>query len=227
MKTVDYRDYQPVRSSRMRENIEWSITYAYNACDVSSPRILLIGDSICNAYHGNVKEKMSECANVTFWAGSKCVTDRDYFRELDFILDGADFNIIFFNNGLHSLDTNRSEWENAYGRVAAFIADKKPQAHLVLMLCTPLCDPELNATVMGLNASVRAIAKQRSLPILDLYSPMVPLATNEYMCDTYHWKQPAIDKQAELIAVYAKKHINYAVKIVQLGSETGPDGAIL
>ena len=95
------------------------------------------------------------------------------------------------------------------------------------MLCTPLCDPELNATVMGLNASVQAIAKKLALPVLDLYSPMVPLATNEYMCDTYHWKQPAIDKQAELIAVYAKKHINYAVKIVQLGSETGPDGAIL
>lgn len=41
---------------RGHENIEWSISYAYGLTDATRdlPRVLLIGDSICNGYQGGV-----------------------------------------------------------------------------------------------------------------------------------------------------------------------------
>ena len=87
---VNYRDYMPRSTSRMRENIEWSITYTYNSNDTAHPRVLLIGDSICNGYQTKVREKLADTANVTFWASSKCVTDPQYFREVSGGEAGAD-----------------------------------------------------------------------------------------------------------------------------------------
>ena len=226
MRTVDYHNFQPTHTSRKHESIEWSITYAYNALDNISPRILLIGDSICHGYHMKVREKLAECANITFWAGSKCVTDPDYFRELDFILDGGRFDVIFLNNGLHSITTNRLEWEEAFDSVIRFIAAKKPEAHLVLTLCTPLSDSAECSIVKELNAIMRKLSERRSLPILDLYTPMEPLATTEHMLDIYHWKPQGIDMQAELVASYARAHLPATDGIIQQGSKTGPEGAI-
>lgn len=41
---------------RGHENTEWSISYAYHLTDGQKelPRVLLIGDSICNAYQSGV-----------------------------------------------------------------------------------------------------------------------------------------------------------------------------
>lgn len=46
---MDWQKYAPKTTTRTREAIEWSINYAYNATDTTSPRVLLVGDSICNA----------------------------------------------------------------------------------------------------------------------------------------------------------------------------------
>ena len=135
-----YREFQPVRTSRIRENTEWSVTYTYNALDSRHPRLLLIGDSICNAYQDTVRRKLGKVMNITFWATSKCVTDPDYFRELDLILSSYHYDVISFNNGLHSLTTDRGEWRNAYRGAVDFIRRKCPDARLFLTSNTPLRD---------------------------------------------------------------------------------------
>ena len=226
MSAADYRAFQPEKTSRERENIEWTITYAFNARDNVSPRLLLIGDSICHGYHGKVREKLAERANITYWATSKCVTDPDYFRELDFILDGAEYDLISFNNGLHSLTTDRAEWQNTYRAAVEFISAKKPDALLTLTLCTPLSDPKRNAVVDELNAYIRLLAEEKNLPVLDLNTPLAPLASEEHMRDVFHWKAPAIEMQADLICAHAADRLRTVGKIIQQGSETGHDGAV-
>ena len=42
------------RVEHPRENTEWIVSYAYNANDAKLPRVLLVGDSICNGYSGDV-----------------------------------------------------------------------------------------------------------------------------------------------------------------------------
>ena len=181
--------------SRVREDIEWSIHYAYDY-HRTLPRLLLIGDSICNGYQPYVREKLDGSMNVSFWASSKCVTDPDYLRELEFMLDYTKYDVICFNNGLHSLTTDRAAWEQAYKNTLAFITEKCPSAKLYITLCTPLKDPKLTAISSELND----IARAQGLPVIDLFTPMDALDRDAYWTDTYHFTNEAKIIQADIIA---------------------------
>jgi hypothetical protein len=191
----------PKNTSRVREDIEWSIHYAYEMKGIDLPRVLLIGDSICNGYQTFVREKMRGKMNVSFWASSKCVTDPDYFRELEFILDYTEYDVISFNNGLHSLTTDREEWTQAYSKAIEFIRAKCPAAKVFITLCTPLADEKLTAISAELNGISRNIAAENGLGIIDMFSPMDALDRAEYWTDTYHFTDAAKRMQADIIAI--------------------------
>jgi hypothetical protein len=201
-----YRDFQPNSTSRVRESIEWSIRYSFRTEAKDLPRVLLIGDSICNAYHGAVAARLGDDAVITYWASSKCVTDPEYFRELDFILDSADFTAITFNNGMHSLTTDLAEWEEAYRAAVKFIRAKKPAAQLLIVFTTPHGTDSSNDRVNELNAIAADIAEKETLPVIDLYSKMMDLG-REHLNDVCHWKGEGVNLQAQIIAEELKRYI--------------------
>ena len=207
---ANWQDYAPASTSRVREAIEWSITYAYDTTKTELPRVLLIGDSICNGYNGKVREMLDGQVNVSFWASSKCVTDPDYFRELDFMLGAYPYDAVCFNNGLHSLTTDRAEWDAAYRAAADFIQAKLPEAKLSLTLSTPLKDPELTAVSASLNGTVLALAEEKGLPVIDLFAAMDGLDREEFWSDTYHFRAPAIEMQAKVISDHVRKQLGPA-----------------
>ncbi len=223
---ADYRNFQPEPAPFKKENIEWTITYAFNAPDEVTPRVLLIGDSIANGYQAKVREKLACYVNVTFWATSKCLTHPLYFKELDLILGSGKFSLISFNNGLHSLHADTDRWAKAYRGAIRFIREKCPEAKLVLTLCTPLNDAVLDASSRKLNEITREIAAEEGLPTLDLYAAVESLNRDEHMSDAYHWKDTGKDTQAQAIADYAMAVLQPAGGNVQNATETGPDGAM-
>lgn len=204
---MKWQDYAPAFTSRKREATEWSITYSYNATETDKPRVLLIGDSICNGYNGKVRELLDGRVNVSFWASSKCVTDPDYFRELDFMLDAYPYDAVCFNNGLHSLSTDRAEWDAAYKSAVAFIREKLPESKLSLTLSTPLKDANLTAISASLNETVVQTAKENDLPTIDLFAAMNGLDREEYWSDTYHFRVPAVEIQAKLISAHVLEQL--------------------
>jgi len=204
---MTWQDFSPASTTRKREATEWSIHYAFDTQIADKPRVLLIGDSICNGYNGAVRNRLAGKVNVSFWASSKCVTDPDYFRELDFILDARPYDIICFNNGLHSLTTNREEWDAAYASAVAFILAKLPEVKLSLTLSTPLKDAALTAISASLNETAADIALKTNLPIIDLFSAMYDLDRDKYWTDTYHFQSEAIAIQADLIADHVLKQL--------------------
>ncbi len=223
---MDYTLFQPERTSRRREAIEWSIAYTYNAVDTEKPRALLIGDSICNGYQDGVRGKLEREVNISFWATSKCVTDRDYFRELEHILSGYRYDLISFNNGLHSLTTDREEYAAAFHAAVQFIRRKCPNAKLLIGTSTPLRDVPKTAQVKELNRIVCGIAAAEGLPVLDLFALMEPLDRRGNWRDDYHFQPDAIDSQAEFIANTVRTMLNPVDGIIQQGTETGPSGAL-
>ena len=97
---------------RGHENIEWSRSYAYGLTDATRnlPRVLLIGDSICNGYQEGVRKRLKGKMNVTYWVSSYCVTSPAYLPLLTIYLNEAKYDVIHFNNGLHSLGTPTDAW---------------------------------------------------------------------------------------------------------------------
>ena len=183
--------YPVAENVRGHENTEWSISYAYHLTDAKKnlPRILLVGDSICQGYQGKVAAKLDGKANVTYWASSYCVTSPGYLRLLAFYLDEAKYDVIHFNNGLHSCETPVADYEKSYRAALQLIKKKQPKAKIIWASSTPL-----NATdsrvgkVSQLNAAARRAADSvDGIAENDLYSLANPLDRAAYWVDTHHY----------------------------------------
>ena len=118
---------------RGHENVEWSIGYAFHLTDAKKklPRVLLVGDSICNGYQGAVQKRLDGKVNVSYWVSSYCVTSPNYLKFLSIYLDEAKYDVIHFNNGLHSLATSEAAWEKGLKAAFELIRRKQPNAKLV------------------------------------------------------------------------------------------------
>lgn len=224
--TVDWQDYQLAQTSRQHEAIEWSIYYHYNTGDTVNPRLLLIGDSICNGYQGAVRNELANDANISFWASSKCVSDPEYLRELDFLLGSYHYDFISFNNGLHSLNGVQEEYETAYRNVIRYIQAKCPDAKLVITTSTPCFSAEKTAKVCKLNETAWSVSVEMGLDVLDLFAHLDPLDRASNWRDECHYQPDAIHLQGRVIAAFFRTYLSRKQDVIQHGSELGPDGAI-
>ena len=183
--------YPVAENVRGHENTEWSISYAYHLTDAKKnlPRVLLVGDSICQGYQGKVAAKLDGNANVTYWASSYCVTSPGYLRLLAFYLDEAKYDVIHFNNGLHSCETLVADYEKAYRAALRLIRKKQPQAKVVWASSTPINTKDARAgKVAQLNAAARRAAESvGGIAENDLYSLVDPLDRATYWVDTHHY----------------------------------------
>ena len=228
---VNYRDFLPENSSRKRERVEWVQFYSFNAKDDDAPRILVIGDSISCQFKDFLRQELGEKVNLSSWAVSKCVTDLTFIKELDLVLEYNKYDLILFNNGLHSLSMPPDEWGRAYEKVLDFIAAKLPEVPVTLVLSTPLTSRDKTEKSRMLNEVVLNISRKKQLPVLDLFSSMDQLDRDKFWIDEYHFTEQASEMQAKQIAEHVTERLKEAVsaygkKLIQHGTDTGPDGKI-
>ena len=217
-----------------REATEWDTAYWYNANDNKLPRILLLGDSICNGYQTLVRDKLAGVAYVSFWATSKCTTDRSYLKQLSYILEEYDYSVIHFNNGLHSLNTNTKEWERGLRDALRLIKDKAKGAQIIWTTSTPLKDPILTEKAKRLNAIAAGVMKEENIPTDDLFALMDPLDRTKFWADTYHYTTEGKNIQAHQVAEVIRSLLGNTTATPEAAkaalkaasSETGPNGKI-
>jgi len=187
---------------RGHENIEWSMSYAFGLTDKTRnlPRVLLVGDSICSGYKDGVKAALEGKMNVTYWISSYCVTSPGYLKLLEFYLDEAKYDVVHFNNGLHSLSTDPKEWDTFFRAALKLIRKKQPQARLVVVTSTPLAQEGLDKKVPVLNdLAKKAAADLGNAEIDDLHALMAPLDRKTEWRDAFHFKRPAIERQVKQV----------------------------
>ena len=224
--SVDYRNYQVKEPVRKRENIVWNTTYSYNARDEKSPRVLLVGDSICNGYQGLVRKNLADKVNMTYWATSLCVTDPGFLRMFDVILSDSSFDLIVFNNGLHSLSTPKEQWYKSYTMVLQYLVKRIPDTKVVLLNSTPKADRDKR--VDEINQLTAKAANEYKLQLADIHALCVNWDKKAWR-DNYHFRNPEKKKQADFVADIVIKNIPAARisgKLIQQSTETGPDGKL-
>jgi len=217
-----------------REATEWIVSYAYNANDTKLPRVLLIGDSICNGYNRDVCEDLAGTAYVTFFATSKCVCDKSYLRSLAFFLDEYDYAVIHFNNGLHSLSSNRQDWETCLRASIRLIKEKGKGAKIYWASSTPLKDPKLTAKAQELNAIAARVMAEEGIPTNDLFALMDPLDREKNWSDTFHFKGDAKKMQAKAVGDCVRRALGVGkasaeaadASLKAASTATGPDGKL-
>ena len=227
----DYRDFLPENSTRKRERVEWVQFYSYNARDNEAPRVLVIGDSISCQFKDFLRKQLGDKVNLSSWATSKCVTDPTYLKELGPILEYNEYDLVLFNNGLHSLSMPLDEWGNAYEKALDFIAAKLPDVPIALVYSTPLTSMDKTQISRNLNAVVLKISQKKQLPIVDIFTPMDQLDRDQFWIDEYHFTEQASAMQAEQIAAFLEEYLkdriaSYGKSLTQYGTATGPTGKI-
>lgn len=193
------QEVSPAKVAHPREGTEWIVSYAYNANETKLPRVLLVGDSICNGYSDDVRKELDGTAYVAFFATSKCVCDKSYLRSLAFFLDEYDYAVVHFNNGLHSLSSDQQDWEACLRASIKLIKAKGKGAKIVWASSTPLKDPNLTEKAKKLNEIAARVMKEEGIPINDLFAIMDPLERDLHWSDTFHFKGDAKKMQAQAV----------------------------
>lgn len=191
-------DYPVSENLRGHENTEWSTSYAYHLTDARNalPRVLLVGDSICQGYQSGVCSALEGKMTVTYWASSYCVTSPCYMKLLSVYLDEAQYAVVHFNNGCHSFSTSNDDWEKGLRAAFSLIKIKQPKAKIVWTTTTPNRDASNNAKVVELNAvAAKVVAELKDIAIDDLFSLMNPLDRALYWSDNFHFKADAVNMQ--------------------------------
>ncbi len=186
-----------------RENTEWSISYAFHMTDANKglPRALIVGDSICSGYQEEVRRLTEGKCNISFWVSSYCVTRPEYLRLLELHLADSEYDVIHFNNGLHSTRTETSKWASALTDVFRIIRKRQPRAKIVWATSTPLKSVERNIKVKELNEAALGVVRDvGGIVINDLYSFLDPFDRNEHWSDMYHHKASLRKKEAKQVA---------------------------
>jgi hypothetical protein len=195
--------------TEIRENIEWTNLRWNDAPDTATPRILLIGDSIVVGHERLLHEIIKNEYCIDIFATSRCVSDRVYMKELDHMLNGNDYSLVIFNNGLHGFGVSDEAYEENLREV--MIELKKRVKKLAWRNSTPIREKaDLNKlevqrtpTVLKRNAFAAKVAEELQIPSLDLYTPMAEHA--EYFSpDAIHYNDKGKQVQAELIAEFIR-----------------------
>lgn len=212
--------YPVTDNVRGHENIEWSTSYAYHFTDANKDllRVLLVGDSICQGYQRKVRNKLEGKVNVTYWASSYCVTSPGYLRLFAFYLDEAKYDVIHFNNGLHSCETPVADYERSYRSALQLVKAKQPDARLVWASSTPINTENAAKAekVTRLNEAARRAAESvGGIAENDLYSLVSPLDRTMYWVDTHHYS----DAGYEFLSSQVVERVSAA-----LGTKGGRDG---
>lgn len=181
--------YEYENTSRTLETFEWDSTWHEHTEDLTTPRVLYLGDSISHA----TRKALNELADGRFLfdgiATSKAI-DHPCYEEtvLLFTKQQTHREHILLNSGLHGFHlSDESEYTKHYEQKIKFLLAEFPEAKLTLLLTTHVADGERDLRVEARNREVLRLAEKYSLPVVDLYSVSREHA-DQLSSDGVHWQ---------------------------------------
>jgi len=188
-----------------RESIEWCNVWITHGTEHALPRVLLIGDSITQAYHGQVETKLASKAYVGRLTTSKSLGDQALLDEVATVLKQYPFDVVHFNNGMHGWAYTEAQYARAFPRLIATIKKGAPKAKLIWATTTPVREGEKlriapkTERVKARNQIALAIVTKGRIPVNDLFALVVdhPEFSSP---DGVHASPAGISAQADQVA---------------------------
>ena len=185
------------------EAIEWTNVWLPHMDENRLPRVLLIGDSITQAYFGPVENLLAGKAYVGRLTTSAFIGDPMFRVQISAVLDSTSFDVIHFNNGLHGWQHSEDEYRKGFPRFLETIRKHAPKAKLIWATTTPTRDGEGDGFAYGPRVTARNqialhFVQPLGIPVDDLNQLMT--GHPEYHSDNYHFNDSAIQIQAKQVA---------------------------
>ena len=102
--------------------------------------------------------------------GTSKAVDNPYFLPSvkSFATQQRERRVVIFNNGLHGWHLTEEAYGEHYKKLVTALKDEFSDSVIALVLTTAITDKERNDRVKVRNEKVKEIAKELSLPIIDL-----------------------------------------------------------
>jgi hypothetical protein len=190
-----------------REATEWTNVWVAEATRTDLPRVLLIGDSICNGYHLGVAQELKGKTLVAMLATSSAIGDPTLTEQVRLLLTNYKFAAIHFNVGLHGWAYSEEEYRREFPKLLEVIRRSAPGAKLIWATSTPMrkTAPNLgefrpdNQRVKARNKIVVDLAARERIPVDDLYS-LVESHPEYWADDGVHYRPEGRAVQARQVA---------------------------
>ena len=153
------------------EEKEWTQVWLDEAMDTTTPRVLLVGDSIFNGIISNIITMVDGTVLFDSFCSSKAVDNPYLIEELElFMRQEGHRKVIVFNNGLHGwhLD-DEIRYEEGYEKIISSLKEKYPDTQIVVSLTTAIKDEHL-PRVLVRNEVAKKIASKYQCPVMDMYA---------------------------------------------------------
>jgi len=191
---------QPNATPPARESIEWCDIWISHANETNLPRVLLIGDSIARDYYPEVEKQLAGKANVARLATSRFVADAVLLKEIELVLNDAQFDVVVFNSGMHGWQHSEAEYRKAFPGFIKTIHASAPRAKLIWATTTPLRDGKgvaydtkaeySDERIEARNALAAEEVAARKIPAVDLYAAV--RGHPEFHSDNVHFNTQGV-----------------------------------
>src|SRR5262245_30278114 len=195
------------------ESIEWCDIWISHANETNLPRILLIGDSIARDYYPEVEKRLAGKAFVARLTTSRFVADPVLRKEIELVLEGAQFEVIVFNNGMHGWQHSEAEYQKAFPKFIKTIRANAPKAKLIWANTTPLRDGKgvtydtkaeySDERIAARNALAGEIVTAQKIPTVDLNSAV--RGHPEFHHDNVHFNSEGVQILADRVSAAIEK----------------------
>ena len=151
------------------ETYEWDNVWWEQAPKQDATRVLYIGDSISCALRRKATAVSNDELLFDGFGTSKAV-DNPYFLPSvkSFATQQRERRVVIFNNGLHGWHLTEEAYGEHYKKLVTALKAEFSDCVIALVLTTAITDKERNERVKVRNEKVKEIAKELSLPIIDL-----------------------------------------------------------
>ncbi|TAM81992.1 MAG: SGNH/GDSL hydrolase family protein [Acidobacteria bacterium] len=163
-----------------REPIEWIRLWLPNVNKKDLPQVLLIGDSITQAYYEDVSADLKGKAYVGYLTSSLSVGDPMLPQQIALVLKNYRFDVIHFNNGLHGKDYTEMEYARYFPQFVKAIQANARGASLIWTSSTPVREGKdmselapFTKRVAARNKIAADYARKEEIRIDDLYAAVL------------------------------------------------------
>jgi GDSL-like Lipase/Acylhydrolase family len=163
-----------------REPIEWIRLWLPNVNKKDLPQVLLLGDSITQAYYEDVAADLKGKAYVGYLTSSLSVGDPMLPQQIALVLKNYRFDAIHFNNGLHGKDYTEQEYARYFPQFVKTIQSNAKGAKLIWTSSTPVRTGKgmsefapFTKRVAARNKIAADYVHKAGIPIDDLYGAVL------------------------------------------------------
>ena len=188
---------------RKTEQFEWIHSWADDTWNEDLPRVLLVGDSICQGYQEKVREALRGVCCIDYLATSYAIDSKIYNDLVYAFIKSNKYTILHINHGLHGEHMSKRTYKSRLQR----LLDRADSTTKIILATSTYVyaagNKEPDALWMKLvnqrNQAMKKLCEEKGYAVDDLYAASLSIAVEDRHQDGTHYEDTGYAVLAEAV----------------------------